>query len=163
MVRNMNNRLEQFLAAENISQSQFADTINVARASVSHILAGRNKPGWDFLNNMMSHYPNLNIEWLLTGTGKMYKNQIREEATKTEDLPANLFSSANSSHTKESESSTTTASETDIPLLMDNPLPNIETSQGLNNNGNTLQSTEGQRKITKIMVFYDDNTFIEIH
>ena len=69
----MNNRLEQFLAAENISRSQFADTINVARASVSHILAGRNKPGWDFLTSMMKHYPNLNLEWLLNGTGKMYK------------------------------------------------------------------------------------------
>ena len=53
MFRNMNTRLEQFLAAENISQSQFADTIDVARASVSHILAGRNKPGWDFLNTLI--------------------------------------------------------------------------------------------------------------
>ena len=69
----MNTRLQQFLAAENITRSQFADTINVARASVSHILAGRNKPGWDFITSMMKHYPNLNIEWLLSGTGKMYK------------------------------------------------------------------------------------------
>ena len=92
----MNNRLQQFLAAENISQSQFADTINVARASVSHILAGRNKPGWDFLNNMMRHYPNLNIEWLLNGTGKMYKTQLRQEEFKqdvkpAEEIPADLF------------------------------------------------------------------------
>ena len=96
MFRNMNNRLQQFLAAENISQSQFADTINVARASVSHILAGRNKPGWDFLNNMMRHYPNLNIEWLLNGTGKMYKTQLRQEEFKqdvkpAEEIPADLF------------------------------------------------------------------------
>ena len=70
----MNTRLEQFLSAENLSQSQFADTIKVARASVSHILAGRNKPGWDFLTSMMKHYPNLNLEWLMTGSGKMYKS-----------------------------------------------------------------------------------------
>ena len=42
--RKMNRRLLQFLAAENISQAAFADKIHVARASVSHILKGRNKP-----------------------------------------------------------------------------------------------------------------------
>lgn len=75
----MNDRLQQFLAAENINQAQFADSIGVARASVSHILAGRNKPGYDFLLNMMRRYPELNIEWLLSGTGKMYKNRQNNE------------------------------------------------------------------------------------
>ena len=68
----MNKRLEQFLKAENISQSQFADSIGVARASVSHILAGRNKPGFDFLVSMSRQYPALNLEWLITGKGKMF-------------------------------------------------------------------------------------------
>ena len=70
----MNARLQQFLIAENISQAQFAETIGVARASISHILSGRNKPGFDFLESMIRHYPNLNFEWLLTGRGKMYTN-----------------------------------------------------------------------------------------
>ena len=48
----MNNRLKQFLAAENISQAQFAETINVVRASVSHVLAGRNNPGYDFIKSI---------------------------------------------------------------------------------------------------------------
>ena len=68
----MNKRLEQFLAAENISQAEFADKIGVARASVSHVLAGRNKPGYDFIESMARHYPALNIDWIITGRGKMY-------------------------------------------------------------------------------------------
>ncbi len=68
----MNNRLQQFLAAENISQSQFADSIGVARASISHILSGRNKPGFDFIESMARRYPSLNLEWLITGNGRMY-------------------------------------------------------------------------------------------
>ena len=32
----MNKRLQQFLQAENISQSQFADTVGITRAGVSH-------------------------------------------------------------------------------------------------------------------------------
>ena len=68
----MNNRLMQFLEAENISQSQFAESIGVARASISHILAGRNKPGFDFIERMARRYPSLNLEWLITGKGRMY-------------------------------------------------------------------------------------------
>jgi len=100
----MNRRLEQFLAAENITQAQLADTLQVARASVSHILAGRNRPGFDFIESMALHYPELNLDWLVTGRGKMYNN---ESISLTE----------------------------------------------------SVQPTAIQKKITKITVFYDDNTF----
>lgn len=82
----MKDRLLQFLSAENISQAQFADSIGVARASISHIIAGRNKPGFDFIENTMKRYPALNIEWLINGTGKMYK------ANQEEAKPGLLFS-----------------------------------------------------------------------
>ena len=72
-IQNMNQRLQQFLSAENISQAQFADSIDVARASVSHVLAGRNKPGYDFIRSISEHYPKLSLEWLISGKGKMYK------------------------------------------------------------------------------------------
>lgn len=70
----MNKRLQQFLNAENITQSQFAELIGVAKASVSHILAGRNKPGFDFIESMAREFPHLNLEWLISGRGRMYKD-----------------------------------------------------------------------------------------
>ncbi|MBR5699515.1 MAG: helix-turn-helix transcriptional regulator [Bacteroidales bacterium] len=76
----MNKRLLQFLSAENISQSQLADTLGVARAGISHILAGRNKPGYDFIESLMLHYPDLNIEWLITGKGRMYNGPRADES-----------------------------------------------------------------------------------
>ncbi len=76
----MNRRLLQFLQAESVTQTQFADTLGVARGSVSHILAGRNKPGYDFLESLLLHYPQLNLEWLLTGKGRMYKAESGQES-----------------------------------------------------------------------------------
>lgn len=93
----MNKRLLQFITAENISQSQFADNIGVARASVSHIIAGRNKPGFDFVEKMARAFPALNIEWLITGRGKMYKNTLGETpqaASNNDDYAADLFNDA---------------------------------------------------------------------
>ena len=77
----MNKRLQQFLSAENISQSQFAETIGVAKASISHILAGRNKPGYDFMENITRCYPKLNLEWLILGRGRMYKDTVQDRMT----------------------------------------------------------------------------------
>lgn len=75
----MNKRLQQFLAAENISQSKFAETLGVARAGVSHVLSGRNKPGFEFLDSLARNYPDLSLEWLISGRGKMYKDYRQTE------------------------------------------------------------------------------------
>lgn len=159
--RNMNSRLEQFLAAENISQSQFADTINVARASVSHILAGRNKPGWDFLNSMMEHYPNLNIEWLMNGKGKMYKTMMVEKPQAAPTQEANpapdLFSQP-----VVQEMPVQTLRESNIARTSAGRETNIEATKSQDSPAGPIQVIDNQRKISKIVVFYDDNTFIEI-
>ena len=84
----MNRRLLQFPQAENITQTQLADTLSVARGSVSNILAGRNKPGYDFLESLILHYPNLNLEWLLSGKGKMYHDASEASAPSVESAPA---------------------------------------------------------------------------
>ena len=104
----MDKRLQQFLDAENISQTQLADTLGVARAGISHILSGRNKPGFDFLEAMALHYPQISMDWLLTGKGRMYKD--------------------------------TSASSGENPVFAALPSP---------------------RRVSKILVFYDDNTFEE--
>lgn len=85
----MNRRLLQFLQAENITQTQLADILSVARGSVSHILAGRNRPGYDFLESLLLHFPSLNLEWLMTGKGKMYKEASPEQEESASQL--NLF------------------------------------------------------------------------
>ena len=81
-ITTMNRRLQQFLEAENITQSLLADTLGVTRASISHILSGRNRPGFDFLESIALHYPEISLEWLLTGRGKMYREASK---TATED------------------------------------------------------------------------------
>lgn len=161
MFRNMNSRLEQFLAAENISQSQFADTINVARASVSHILAGRNKPGWDFLNSMMEHYPNLNIEWLMNGKGKMYKTMMVEKPQAAPTQEANPVPDLFSQPVVQ-EMPVQTPRESNIARTSAGRETNIEATKSQDSPACPIQVIDNQRKISKIVVFYDDNTFIEI-
>ena len=147
----MNKRLQQFLAAENISQSQFADTIGVARASISHILAGRNKPGFDFIERMASHYPELSLEWLITGRGRMYVNQ--KSAT---DSPAGPISPVSPGL-----ENTLFGSEGKSPETVTTAPPSRRNTLSINLD-EYVQGSLNQRTISKIIVFYSDGSFSEI-
>ena len=87
---------------------ELADRLGVARAGVSHILSGRNRPGFDFLEAMAIHFPDISMDWLLTGKGRMYKDAS--------------------------------------PLPPENP---------------EFAEKHTPRRVSKILVFYDDNTFEE--
>ncbi|MCM1502864.1 MAG: hypothetical protein NC115_09400 [Bacteroidales bacterium] len=166
----MNTRLQQFLAAENLTQAQFAESINVAAAGISHILAGRNKPGYDFLLNTMKRYPALDIEWLMTGKGKMYKGVASAEQPVTVQ-PA-VPSPA--SQTKQNElpfdygNSPVDISEiiSDTLITQDSvPFPafggNTKVPTDMKSADNKAQHVIRQRKAAKIIIFFDDNTFQE--
>ena len=141
----MNNRLKQFLAAENITQAQFADNINVVRASVSHVLSGRNNPSFDFIKAMMSKYPRLNIDWLMFGKGKMYK----DSEPVGDDLLFPII-------------------EPDIDLRVpdivteDKPTASEQTSNAMDTSIDIVQSIAKQRKVSKIIILFDDGTYQEM-
>ncbi|HAF31232.1 MAG TPA: transcriptional regulator [Bacteroidales bacterium] len=72
----MKDRIIQFLSENNLTSTKFADSIGVQRSSISHVLSGRNKPSFDFIEKMLLAYPDLNAQWLITGKGNMLKNQL---------------------------------------------------------------------------------------
>lgn len=75
----MYKRLEIWMDSEGLKASQLADKIGVNRATISHILSGRNKPSIDFLQKLLSNYPNLNANWLIVGVGYVNENEKIKE------------------------------------------------------------------------------------
>ncbi len=67
------------MESEGLKSSELADNIGVNRATISHILSGRNKPSIDMLEKILSIYPNLNLNWLITGFGTMHINESTRE------------------------------------------------------------------------------------
>ncbi|WP_031527888.1 helix-turn-helix transcriptional regulator [Dyadobacter crusticola] len=58
-------KIKQILAEKALSPSIFADEIGVQRSSMSHILAGRNKPSLEMVQKIVKRYPELGLEWIL--------------------------------------------------------------------------------------------------
>lgn len=66
------NRLKQFITAQGLSSTQFADQAGIPRPSVSQILNGRNKKiSNELLEKIHAAYPSLDIMWLLFGEGSL--------------------------------------------------------------------------------------------
>ncbi len=66
-----------------ISNSRFADELGVQRSSISHIISGRNKPGFDFIEKIVNTYPQVNADWLITGRGSVFISNFGEKTANT--------------------------------------------------------------------------------
>lgn len=64
-------RIRTLLESRQLTPTQFADLIGVARPIVSHILSGRNKPSLEVVQRILAAMPELAMPWLLNGSGPM--------------------------------------------------------------------------------------------
>jgi transcriptional regulator with XRE-family HTH domain len=128
-------RILELLKEKNLTPSQFADEIGIQRSGMSHLISGRNKPSLEFIMKIMQRFPDVKPEYLLFGT---------TPAERTPDaghVAVQLI--------------TPKASPTlfDQPETADNkvePKPM-----------RTVKREKSERKIERIVVFYDDKTFRE--
>lgn len=86
-------RLEIILEYYALNASSFADKIGVQRSSMSHLLSGRNKPSLDFVMKITEVFPEVDLYWILNGTGSFPKNN--EEILETTKTPAPISSNEN--------------------------------------------------------------------
>lgn len=124
-------RLQEIINFYDLSAASFADSIEVGRSTISHLLSGRNKPSLDFVLKIEQKYPEVELYWLLNGKGK---------------FPA---SSASSEKPPEKSSEKKVSENTLVSSLGD-----FEIKQKIREN----KSNSG-RLIQKIVIFYEDGTF----
>ena len=74
-------RIRNLLDTRQLTPTQFADLIGVARPIVSHILSGRNKPSLEVVQRILAALPDLSMPWLLNGAGPMYSAAAAAPAT----------------------------------------------------------------------------------
>ena len=81
-------RIRTLLESRQLTPTQFADLIGVARPIVSHILSGRNKPSLEVVQRILAAMPELAMPWLLNGSGPM---QATAAAAGAEAVPVAII------------------------------------------------------------------------
>lgn len=170
-------RIKLLLEDKGLSPSAFADTIDIQRSSMSHILSGRNNPSLDMIQKILNNFPDINSSWLLTGKGKMKQldlfgaederkapepspviaaKQKNEEPVKVEKLEPELLPEQKIiAPVPESMLPPPPIKETYIPLPTSLPKIASPAKQEITKQ---LPIAE-DKQIEKIFVFYTDKTF----
>ena len=52
-------------------------------SGISHILSGRNKPGFDLLQKILRRFPRINPDWLLLDSPQMYRSDSEADRNTT--------------------------------------------------------------------------------
>lgn len=158
----MKERLIQLLDLEQLTPSKFADLIGVQRSSVSHVLSGRNKPSFDFLQKTLKAFPGLSAEWLMLGKGKMYEHMGQTAAGTLFDSPKEM--PERNEEFKEDDQGLFEPPEPvqeeveaekpdDRPKKDDNEMRSAVTDREREHHGYP------SRRVVRVMIFYEDDTF----
>tara|TARA_B100001057_G_scaffold488536_1_gene573068 strand:+ start:32896 stop:33186 length:291 start_codon:yes stop_codon:yes gene_type:complete len=65
-------RIKIWMNKINISQTNLAENIGVNKATISHIMSGRNKPSIDFFIKLKEYYTDLDLNWIISGQETSY-------------------------------------------------------------------------------------------
>lgn len=163
----MKERLIQLLDLEQLSPSKFADLIGVQRSSISHVLSGRNKPSFDFLQKTLKAFPGLNASWLLLGEGTMYERMGRTVSGNLFDTPEAREepSEAPAADSSDTAQEIPEPAKTEIPEeIRHEPPAGSSAEAAVTGRDQEEEETKGQigggsKRIVQVMILYDDDTF----
>lgn len=137
----LNDKIKQILVDKSISPSHFADEIGVQRSSISHILAGRNKPSLDIVQKIIRRYPDLGMDWIWEDD-EMPTVSTPETISETKDYPIKNGHNSGSSSASDFRER--------IQPVQDTVQNNLS---GPDSDSFTTKSIE------RILIFYSDGTF----
>lgn len=122
-------RIEKIMSHYDLSASAFADKIGVGRSSISHIVSGRNKPSLDFIMKILEVFPEINLYWLMNGSGEFIKNSGIATSKKMPSSP------------------------------IQNPKPENPVEKIPDPITGTLKSSSVGKEIARVIIFYTDGSF----
>lgn len=137
----MKERIQRILEYYQISAAEFAKIIGVNASGISHILSGnRNHLSMDTVVKVNQKFPEINLDWLILGSGSMIS--ARKQNT--------LF------ETETSGDLEVTKAE---PKAQNIKLPKLPFQDITKKDTETKSLDTAFRKIVKIVVFYDDQSY----
>jgi len=155
----MKDRIRQIMESQHMTQQVFADFIELSPATLSSIFNGRTRPTLGVVDAIKKKIPNINIEWLLWGTGEMFQTE------------APAIDSSSSQATDDTGFQQTSLNFDQNPPTVNSALP-PSYSAPTNHNYNSVRNThlemtredlkmldKQSRRVIEIRVFYDDQTW----
>lgn len=152
----MREKLLDLMQSEGPRSSQLADMLGINPAGISHILAGRNKPGFDLLQKILRRFPQINPDWLILDSGPMYRDTEQRHPNPDKTNPPAHRSSADPGTSEPADA----AGDLFAPRP-DEPQPTAPPSiaEHIREHAESTKSGNRTGSVERIVIFYDDRTF----
>ena len=157
---NERERIELLMKCYGLTPSQLADRTGIQRASVSHIISGRNKPSLEVLQKIYEAFPELDLGWLMTGKGEepVALDFAAGDAAEAENT---LFSQPLTE--KEPELSVASSRRVQVER-QEQPTRQLQSSRSAERQRKPVvqkprQQAVSERRIKEIRIFYTDGTY----
>jgi len=171
-------RIEKLMQHEGMTSGQFAQEIGIQNSTLSHILNNRNNPSLDVMKKILNRFPLINSDWLILGQGAMFRQESHSQMPTLFGFEDESSSLSDILVEKSADNSFRSFSANEKKSV--NPLPeeNVRVPDSnkneslankvkpIDNSAFTPQFTREQtcnvdKKVTKIILYYSDNTFQE--
>ncbi|NDV47245.1 XRE family transcriptional regulator [Paludibacter sp. 221] len=151
-------RIEKIMEAENMNSTQFAIETGIQTSTLSHILNGRNQLSLKVVRQIVKRFKNISSDWLISGEGTMYRQEKHSHTPTLFDFEATNNSKSVVSAPEDTppygNAKNTNQYKTDYspetPIQQQQPIINIPPVV-----------EKPPRRIKRIIVYYDDNSFQE--
>ena len=159
----MRTRIKKIINEKGLNYSSFADKIQVSRGTISHILNGRivngvrefNNPSKETIDKIKENFPDISDSWLLRGEGPMYNREknFMSQVSSSHPKQPDLFDMNNITEQASEKTQTFNHSQKNETKKPENKVTAAIIP-------NTNQSSYYVKKIDKIIIFFNDNTFM---
>lgn len=159
-------KIELLMREFNLNSAQFAEEVGIKNSTLSHILNDRNKPSLDVLKKILGRFQQINPEWLILDNGKMFrpvlnsheptlfdsidlndsKSDINIEINAKSIVSTNQVKELNQVRPESDAHESNLKSEPVEKIVEKIFVPQIEFKH---------------KNISRIIIYYDDNTFEE--
>lgn len=78
---NIGQRLKEMIEEKDLTLLAFSEKVGIQRSSLSHLFSGRNKPSIDLLLKIKHRFPEIDLEWLITGKALKFNDASSEEGS----------------------------------------------------------------------------------
>ncbi len=147
-------RIRNLISAKNLTASAFADRIGVPRSTISHVLSGRNNPSLELVQKILDGFPDININWLIRGSGRMFSegyDLFSQDSAGKGDVDEGPVDKELSK--PEMQEMPDKGRESEEKKDTDNePEPNI-----------SKEFFTGKKKVSRLIIIYRDGSFSEFY
>ncbi len=157
-------RIRLLMHFKKLNATQLADILQVQRSSISHILTGRNKPSLDFVQKVISEFPEVSYDWLINGAG----NLSRPSSKDSSNIDTSITTTQSTRDTNVIQQSPPLVTDVSVKKSKINTSVTPEEDLAINSPRQAqvtppnTQVKSALPNITKVIIFYEDGSYQEI-